>query len=82
MVTNVVYLGSGLQLTIHLAFGRTVTALVANTDEDTAGAWTPGTPVTCHLPSTALRVLANTEVSAPAPEAGRVGGSEPATHVP
>ncbi len=61
MVTNVVYLGSGLQLTIHLAFGRDVTALVANSDEDTATRWSAGTPVTCHLPPTGLRVLANAE---------------------
>jgi len=61
MVTNVVYLGSGLQLTIHLAFGRNVTALVANSDEDTATRWSAGTPVTCHLPSTGLRVLGNAE---------------------
>ncbi|HLN06357.1 MAG TPA: ABC transporter ATP-binding protein, partial [Acidimicrobiales bacterium] len=63
MVTNVVYLGSGLQLTIHLGFGRDVTALVANTDEDTATRWTPGAPVTCHLPPTAMRVLGNEQAT-------------------
>ena len=57
MVTNVVYLGSGMQLAVHLASGDTVTALVPNNDDDTASAWSPGLSVTCHLPANALRVL-------------------------
>jgi spermidine/putrescine transport system ATP-binding protein len=57
MVTNVVYLGSGTQVVIHLASGDTVTALVPNSDDETASAWSPGLPVTCHLPANALRVL-------------------------
>jgi spermidine/putrescine transport system ATP-binding protein len=57
MVTNVVYLGSGIQLAVHLASGDTVTALVPNSDDDTASAWSPGVSVTCHLPANALRVL-------------------------
>jgi spermidine/putrescine transport system ATP-binding protein len=57
MVTNVVYLGSGIQLAVHLASGHTVTALVPNNDDDTASAWSSGLAVTCHLPATALRVL-------------------------
>ena len=57
MVTNVVYLGSGIQLAMHLASGDTVTALVPNSDDDTASAWSPGASVTCHLPANALRVL-------------------------
>ncbi len=57
MVTNVVYLGSGIQLAVHLASGHTVTALVPNNDDDTASAWYSGLAVTCHLPATALRVL-------------------------
>jgi spermidine/putrescine transport system ATP-binding protein len=57
MVTNVVYLGSGIQLAVHLASGDTVTALVPNNQDDTASAWSPGTSVTCHLPVNALRVL-------------------------
>ncbi|HXZ70223.1 MAG TPA: TOBE domain-containing protein, partial [Streptosporangiaceae bacterium] len=57
MVTNVVYLGSGIQLAVHLASGDTITALVPNNDDDTASAWSPGTSVTCHLPANALRVL-------------------------
>jgi spermidine/putrescine transport system ATP-binding protein len=57
MVTNVVYLGSGMQLAVHLASGDTVTVLVPNNDDDTASAWSPGLSVTCHLPASALRVL-------------------------
>jgi spermidine/putrescine transport system ATP-binding protein len=57
MVTNVVYLGSGIQLAVHLASGHTVTALVPNNDDDTASAWSSGLAVTCHLPANALRVL-------------------------
>ncbi|HYB85481.1 MAG TPA: ABC transporter ATP-binding protein [Streptosporangiaceae bacterium] len=57
MVTNVVYLGSGMQLAVHLASGDTVTVLVPNSDDDTASAWSPGLSVTCHLPANALRVL-------------------------
>jgi spermidine/putrescine transport system ATP-binding protein len=57
MVTNVVYLGSGIQLAVHLASGDTITALVPNSDDDTASAWSPGVSVTCHLPANALRVL-------------------------
>ena len=57
VVTNVVYLGSGIQVSVHLASGDTITALVPNNDDDTASAWSPGTSVTCHLPANALRVL-------------------------
>jgi spermidine/putrescine transport system ATP-binding protein len=57
MVTNVVYLGSGIQLAVHLASGDTVTVLVPNNDDDTASAWSPGVSVTCHLPASALRIL-------------------------
>jgi spermidine/putrescine transport system ATP-binding protein len=58
MLTNVVYLGSGLQLAIQLASGHGVTALVPNNGEETASAWTPGMAVACHLPPSGLRVLA------------------------
>jgi len=79
MVTNVVYLGSGLKLSVHLAIGRTVTAFVANTDDDTATNWAPGTPVTCHLPSIALRVLGNEQVGVPASASRRADEPEPAS---
>jgi spermidine/putrescine transport system ATP-binding protein len=57
MVTNVVYHGSGLQLAVHLLTGQTVVALVPNSADDTATRWAAGTPVTCQLPASALRVL-------------------------
>jgi len=82
MVTNVVYLGSGLQLTIHLGFGRDVTALVANTDEDTATRWTPGAPVTCHLPPTAMRVLGNEQATQLPAAAHSVDEPAPTSVVP
>jgi spermidine/putrescine transport system ATP-binding protein len=66
MVTNVVYLGSGLQLAVHLASEQTLTVLVPNSSDEIAARWTKGTPVTCHLPSHALRILS-----------GPVPGSEP-----
>jgi spermidine/putrescine transport system ATP-binding protein len=58
LVTNVVYLGSSLQLAIQLASGHAVTALVPNNEDDSASAWSPGMSVTCHLPPTGLRILA------------------------
>jgi spermidine/putrescine transport system ATP-binding protein len=65
MVTNVVYLGSGIQLAVHLASGDTVTVLVPNSEDDTASAWSPGLPVTCHLPANALRVLGDGVAASP-----------------
>ena len=59
LLTNVVYLGSSLQLAIQLASGHAVTALVPNDGDDTASAWSPGTAVACHLPPTGLRVLSS-----------------------
>src|SRR5215475_6708339 len=58
LVTNVVYLGSSLQLAIQLASGHAVTALVPNNGDDGASAWSAGTSVTCHLAPTGLRILA------------------------
>ncbi|HEX5188418.1 MAG TPA: ABC transporter ATP-binding protein [Streptosporangiaceae bacterium] len=57
LLTNVVYHGSSLQLAIQLASGHAVTAVVPNSGDDTASAWSPGTAVACHLPPTGLRVL-------------------------
>jgi spermidine/putrescine transport system ATP-binding protein len=59
LLTNVVYLGSSLQLAIQLASGHAVTALVPNDGDDAASAWSPGASVACHLPPTGLRVLAD-----------------------
>ena len=58
LLTNVVYLGSSLQLAIQLASGHAVTALVPNDGDETASAWSPGMSVSCHLPPTGLRILA------------------------
>jgi len=55
MVQRAVYLGSGTQVTVLLANGQRVTALVQNTgaDDDLV----LGRPVLCHLPPSAVRVL-------------------------
>src|SRR5437762_3516581 len=52
-----VYLGAGTQVTVLLATGHRVTALVQNSG-DGDPEWTMGRPVACHLPPNALRVLA------------------------
>ena len=60
LLTNVVYLGSSLQLAIQLASGHAVTALVPNNEDEAASEWSPGMSVTCHLPPSGLRILAGT----------------------
>ncbi len=64
LLSNVVYLGSGLQLAIQLATGHAVTALVPNTGDDAMSAWAPGMSVACHLPASGLRVLAPADQAA------------------
>src|SRR5215467_12367019 len=59
LISNIVYLGSSLQLAIQLASGHAVTAMVPNTGEDAVAAWAPGMLVSCHLPPAALRILAS-----------------------
>jgi len=80
LLTNVVYLGSSLQLAIQLASGHAVTALVPNNDDGAASAWSPGMSVACHLPPTGLRILAGTGSAqdratddAPAPDRAQDG---------
>ncbi|HEX6932270.1 MAG TPA: ABC transporter ATP-binding protein [Streptosporangiaceae bacterium] len=70
LLTNIVYLGSGLQLAIQLASGHAVTALVPNNGDETTAAWSPGTAVACHLPPTGLRVLAAPASGAESQEPG------------
>ncbi len=58
MVERVVYVGSTLQVIVHLAPGQTLQAWLQNT-----GGRVPfeqGTPVAVHLPSDAVRVLRDT----------------------
>ena len=55
MVERVVYVGSILQVIVHLAPGQTLQAWVQNQGEGLP--YGQGTPVTVHLPPDALRVL-------------------------
>jgi spermidine/putrescine transport system ATP-binding protein len=55
MVERVVYVGSILQVIVHLAPGRTLQAWIQNQGESLP--YGQGTPVTVHLPVDALRVL-------------------------
>jgi spermidine/putrescine transport system ATP-binding protein len=66
MVLRTVYLGASRQVFVQLATGHSLTALLQNTGDETgadvagwaSGADLPsGTPVTCYLPPTALRLL-------------------------
>jgi spermidine/putrescine transport system ATP-binding protein len=70
LISNVVYLGSGLQLAIQLASGHVVTALVPNNGEETVAAWSPGTSVSCRLPPAGLRILAGHAAAESSPDAG------------
>jgi spermidine/putrescine transport system ATP-binding protein len=60
LVQRTVYLGSGSQVSLVLATGQTVTALVQHAGDDEVPTWDAGSAVTCHLPAGALRVLAGT----------------------
>jgi spermidine/putrescine transport system ATP-binding protein len=55
MVERIVYVGSTLQVMVHLASGQTLQAWVPNQGEGLP--YGQGTPVTAHLPVDALRVL-------------------------
>ncbi len=55
MVERVVYVGSIMQIIVHLAPGQTLQAWVQNKGEGLPFA--QGTPITVHLPAEALRVL-------------------------
>jgi spermidine/putrescine transport system ATP-binding protein len=57
MVIRSVYLGNAVRVITHLASGQPLTVLVPSTGDEAPVATDPGTPVTCHLPATAIRVL-------------------------
>ena len=57
MVERVLYVGSIMQVLVHLAHGDTLQAWVQNLGGDLQ--WQQGTAVTVHLPSEAIRVLAD-----------------------
>ncbi len=64
MVERVVYVGSIMQVIVHLAPGQTLQAWVQNQGEGLP--YAQGHPVSVHLPMEALRVLVDT--SAPVPD--------------
>ena len=61
MVERVVYVGSTMQVIVHLAPGDTLQAMVQN--EGDALPYEQGTAISVHLPPEALRVLPQGEVS-------------------
>ncbi|MGQ0669443.1 MAG: ABC transporter ATP-binding protein [Actinomycetota bacterium] len=69
MVERVVYVGSTMQVIVHLAHGETLQAWVQNLGE--ALPFQQGVPVAVHLPVEALRVLVESDVLAgAAPSSG------------
>jgi spermidine/putrescine transport system ATP-binding protein len=63
MVERVVYVGSIMQVIVHLAPGQTLQAWVQNQGDGLP--YAQGHPVSVHLPAEALRVLVDTGASAP-----------------
>ncbi len=63
MVERVVYVGSTMQVIVHLASGQTLQAWIPNRGEGLP--YTQGTSVAVHLPADALRVLVDTTAEAP-----------------
>ena len=76
MVERVLYVGSVIQVLVHLAHGETLQAWVQNRGGDPP--WQQGTAVSVHLPPDAIRVLVDdTEVAGedePATAGDRQGG--------
>ena len=76
MVERVLYVGSTIQVLVHLAHGETLQAWMQNSGGDPP--WQQGTAVSVHLPPDAIRVLVNdTEVAGeetPAAASGRQEG--------
>jgi hypothetical protein len=54
----VLYVGSILQVLVHLAHGETLQAWIQNRGGDPR--WQQGSPVMVHLPAGALRILEDT----------------------
>jgi spermidine/putrescine transport system ATP-binding protein len=73
MIQRTVYLGSGQQVSIVLASGQSVVALVQNSADESAETLRTGTPVSAYLPPWALRVLPGSSVAA-----GVTGADAPA----
>jgi spermidine/putrescine transport system ATP-binding protein len=63
MVERVVYVGSIMQVIVHLAPGQTLQAWVQNQGEGLP--YAQGHPVSVHLPVDALRILVDTSVPHP-----------------
>jgi hypothetical protein len=57
MVERVLYVGSTIQVLVHLAHGETLQAWMQNRGGDPP--FQQGTPVSVHLPPEAIRVLAD-----------------------
>ena len=64
MVERVVYVGSIMQVIVHLAEGDTLQAWVQNQGQGSP--FEQGSPVTVHMPAEALRVLQDTGAEVPA----------------
>ena len=60
LVQRSVYHGSGTQVSLLLANGQTLTALVQNSEAGDDPTWAAGNGVSVHLPDWALRVLPET----------------------
>lgn len=75
MVTRSIYLGNGVRVIAHLATGQPLTVLVPSTGDDTPN-WDPGTPVTCYLPASAIRVLPLAAEAAGAMEPAGAAGAQ------
>jgi spermidine/putrescine transport system ATP-binding protein len=66
MVERVVYVGSTMQVIVHLASGPTLQAWVQNQGDGVP--YAQGHPITVHLPADALRVLVDSSGTAEAEE--------------
>jgi spermidine/putrescine transport system ATP-binding protein len=76
MVERVLYVGSTIQVIVHLAHGETLQAWMQN--RGGAPPWAQGTPVSVHLPPDAVRVLVDDtgpdDEEAPGAASGRQEG--------